>query len=443
MLLQSRPITALGDETRATGPVLGPGPVAETFGVPLRALEEDLWVAPLRDGLHEALTIVGTSSSRRLRESPIVVTVGGRVAADLDLLGVTRRRRALLSHLDPRPPARRLKAAWRVGRLKVALPALADDLVVDVDADLRSLPDMGALAPGELLRLLRRSHRTLVALHGYEVLAGLLLPEDDDRPTAASAALRVLAEERHRTSADEELVAQHPVLLSVVPPSIGGTLRLPPPPASPPVTPPPTGGEAAVREALRLRIRWVHEVTARAALQLGTVLVERGTLTSAAAVANLRLDELSALVEAGGSLAARPSRGPEPGRRPPAAFRLTDDGVVVPVATDGDDGGRGAGGGRRTGPVHIGTDEPPSPGDVLVVRTLDPGLAGVLPGLGGLVAETGSVLSHLAILAREYGVPTVVGLAGAADRFAAGTWVLVDGSTGEVSALDSEQVGAA
>ena len=51
-------------------------------------------------------------------------------------------------------------------------------------------------------------------------------------------------------------------------------------------------------------------------------------------------------------------------------------------------------------------------GRVLVVRTLDPALAGVLPTVAGLVAETGSPLSHLAILAREYQVPAVVGLAG-------------------------------
>ena len=48
VMLQSRPITVLGEEARARGPVLGPGPVAETFGLPLRALEEDLWVTPLR-----------------------------------------------------------------------------------------------------------------------------------------------------------------------------------------------------------------------------------------------------------------------------------------------------------------------------------------------------------------------------------------------------------
>ena len=76
--------------------------------------------------------------------------------------------------------------------------------------------------------------------------------------------------------------------------------------------------------------------------------------------------------------------------------------------------------------------ERPPPGAVLVVRTLDPGYASVLPGLGGLVAETGSVLSHLAILAREFGVPTVVGVAGAVERFPAGSIVTVDGATGAV-----------
>jgi pyruvate,water dikinase len=50
------------------------------------------------------------------------------------------------------------------------------------------------------------------------------------------------------------------------------------------------------------------------------------------------------------------------------------------------------------------------------------------------VAETGSVLSHLAILAREFGVPTVVGVAGAVTRFPPGTPIVVDGTTGEVRA---------
>ena len=87
------------------------------------------------------------------------------------------------------------------------------------------------------------------------------------------------------------------------------------------------------------------------------------------------------------------------------------------------------------GAVHHGTGSPPD-GSVLVVRTLDPALAVHLPRLGGLVAETGSVLSHLAILAREYGIPTVVGVAEAVERFEPGAVVLVDGTTGEVVLMD-------
>jgi pyruvate,water dikinase len=101
--------------------------------------------------------------------------------------------------------------------------------------------------------------------------------------------------------------------------------------------------------------------------------------------------------------------------------------------------GTPAGGGRGVGTVsHGSVRHPPSPGDVLVVRTLEPGLAGNLPGLAGLVAETGASLSHLAILAREYGVPTVVAAHDALNRFPAGARVLVDGTSGEVRQVGEE-----
>ena len=85
------------------------------------------------------------------------------------------------------------------------------------------------------------------------------------------------------------------------------------------------------------------------------------------------------------------------------------------------------------------------PGTVLVVHALEPGLAAQLPGRAGLVAETGSVLSHLAILAREMGVATVVGVNDAVTRFPIGAQVLVDGTSGEVtlSAPDNENRGVA
>jgi pyruvate,water dikinase len=93
----------------------------------------------------------------------------------------------------------------------------------------------------------------------------------------------------------------------------------------------------------------------------------------------------------------------------------------------------GAGGGRGTGRVAF---EDPAVGDVLVVRTLDPALAPLLPSLAGLVSETGSPLSHLAILAREHGVPVVVGHRTVRSLVAPGDVVSVDGRTGAVDVLD-------
>jgi pyruvate,water dikinase len=73
---------------------------------------------------------------------------------------------------------------------------------------------------------------------------------------------------------------------------------------------------------------------------------------------------------------------------------------------------------------------------VLVTPTLAPGLAAVLPHVAGLVAETGSVLSHLAILARELGVATVVDVSGAATRFPEGAYVVVDGVSGSIEVVE-------
>ena len=85
----------------------------------------------------------------------------------------------------------------------------------------------------------------------------------------------------------------------------------------------------------------------------------------------------------------------------PSSFQLSDIGRIVRVRmSDEVGGGTGAGGGVASGPVTYDTENPPA-GSVLVTTTLQPGLAPLLPRLKGMVAETGSVLSHLAILARE------------------------------------------
>lgn len=72
-------------------------------------------------------------------------------------------------------------------------------------------------------------------------------------------------------------------------------------------------------------------------------------------------------------------------------------------------------------------------GDVLVATTTTPAWTPLFPSLAALITETGGILSHAAIVAREYSLPAVVGAQQATRVIPDGTRVRVDGSTGEVS----------
>jgi pyruvate, water dikinase len=73
-----------------------------------------------------------------------------------------------------------------------------------------------------------------------------------------------------------------------------------------------------------------------------------------------------------------------------------------------------------------------APGDVLVTRIASPALSHVLPRVAGVVAELGGSTSHLASLARERGIPMVLGVLDATGRIPDGSQVAVDGVAGVV-----------
>jgi phosphohistidine swiveling domain-containing protein len=72
------------------------------------------------------------------------------------------------------------------------------------------------------------------------------------------------------------------------------------------------------------------------------------------------------------------------------------------------------------------------PGDILVTRSTDPGWTPVFGRLGGLIMERGGQLSHGSVVAREYGLPAVVGIPGVMELLHDGDRVLLDGRTGTV-----------
>jgi pyruvate,water dikinase len=72
------------------------------------------------------------------------------------------------------------------------------------------------------------------------------------------------------------------------------------------------------------------------------------------------------------------------------------------------------------------------PGEILVASVTDPGWTPLFLTAGGLVMEFGGPMAHGAIVAREYGIPAVVGVTGATERIPNGSRITVDGSTGTI-----------
>ncbi|SCK18325.1 pyruvate, water dikinase [Variovorax sp. HW608] len=87
---------------------------------------------------------------------------------------------------------------------------------------------------------------------------------------------------------------------------------------------------------------------------------------------------------------------------------------------------------RVSGPSEFGRIQQ---GDVLVTESTTEAFNILLPLLGGIVTDNGGLLSHAAIVAREYGIPGVVGTREATERISDGMRLRVDGDAGEVTVL--------
>jgi pyruvate,water dikinase len=72
------------------------------------------------------------------------------------------------------------------------------------------------------------------------------------------------------------------------------------------------------------------------------------------------------------------------------------------------------------------------PGEILVAPSTDPGWTPLFLTAGAVVMEMGGVISHGAVVAREYGIPAVVGVPDATTRLHTGQTVTVDGASGTV-----------
>ena len=105
-------------------------------------------------------------------------------------------------------------------------------------------------------------------------------------------------------------------------------------------------------------------------------------------------------------------------------------------ATDGAIRGTPASPGTARGVAHVMLSPAGArlePGEVLVAPATDPGWTPLFLTASALVMEMGGMMSHGAVVAREYGIPAVVGVPEATTRIATGEHIVVDGSAGTVA----------
>jgi pyruvate,water dikinase len=216
---------------------------------------------------------------------------------------------------------------------------------------------------------------------------------------------------------------------------------------------------------------WPAGLLRRALLEVGRRLASRGLLADPSHVLALGEDEIGAALEANTSFATEAqarvarleaaeadgapahlgdSEGPPPdaGVFPKAMAELVAAmilGFDLEQAFQGDrknDAWTGQGVGIGTTPytgracVAASAEDALTrlePGDVLVTTLTTPAFEAVMPIAGALVTENGGLMSHAALVCREYGIPAVVGVAGATSQILDGSTLTVDPSTNAVT----------
>jgi phosphohistidine swiveling domain-containing protein len=154
--------------------------------------------------------------------------------------------------------------------------------------------------------------------------------------------------------------------------------------------------------------------------------------------------EMAALVLSRRAEYARDQARPDP----PATFVGAPPPVVLPPASGDVIRGLAASAGVVAGRARVllSSDQMDElqPGEVLVVHTTDVGWTPLFLVAAGIVTELGGPLSHAAVVAREFGVPSVVNVVGATRAIRTGDMLRVDGDRGVVERLSrSGQAGAA
>ena len=206
----------------------------------------------------------------------------------------------------------------------------------------------------------------------------------------------------------------------------------------------------ALREANRHHLMYYSAAARSLLLRLGECLVERRCLSSREDIFYITVNERAELLSGksrdwrGIVTARRAERDQFATTSAPDTIQdwhaMVNGMEVSPVAVStGILRGTPISGGKVVGPVRLVRSMEDwsrvSRGDILVVSVIDPGMAPLFGVAAGLIAEMGGTLSHGAIIAREYGLPTVANVPGITARLKEGDRVSLDAERGEIAIL--------
>ena len=155
------------------------------------------------------------------------------------------------------------------------------------------------------------------------------------------------------------------------------------------------------------------------------------------------------------NLLGPPMPPPDTSVLPPSIRRVMD--IIVaavsnleadPVVASADLRGLGIGANVHRGVARVAVDpdrvlDAMQPGDVLVAPWTAPTYNAVLAIAGGIVVQEGGLLSHAAVMARELGIPAVIGCRGAMTLIGDGDLIDVDAGIGEVRVVQRAQEASA
>jgi pyruvate,water dikinase len=349
-----------------------------------------------------------------LKAIPDVVS-GEPVLALWDLSRLIRADAALLELFETLPSDETLHALRsdvRFGEFRVAFEKYLDDWGFRCSEELMLTTPSLQEEPGPVIDMLR----------GYALVDGA-----PPRETMRRQAIERARETRRLV---EELTPVQAALLNALLPRTHAAIRY--------------------RERARLKQALLYSRCRRIALAIGETLAQRGLLAERDDVFFLTASELIELAGGGAMLPAavranarlrRDEHTRLSATAPPDAFTLDEgeywNGESATAEADNESlSGAAACGGVATGRATVLRDVTESSrltrGDILVTKQTDPGWGPVFFLISGLVIERGGMLSHGAIIAREFGIPCVVGVKRAMERIPSGTTITVNGNDGTV-----------